>query len=74
MAVIMGSIAVILLVLCLCSLFGGGGGLMQFNKSNPSDFDLSPNNLISLCSSFISSFVFMIIILAVLFFAAKKYM
>lgn len=73
MAIIMGSVAVILLIVCLCSFSGGGGGLFKFNESGR-DLDFSPIKLISLCSSIISVFFSIILSLGIGFFAFKKFM
>lgn len=72
MAIIIGSIAVILCLVCFCSI-SGGGGLFKFNESG-SDLDLSPNKLISLCSSIILVFCCIIFSLGVIFFVIKKKM
>ena len=73
MALIMGSIAVILCLVCFCCISGGGGGLLKFNE-NDYDLDFSPNKLISLCSSIISMFFFIIVSLGIIFFASKNFM
>ena len=73
MAIVMGTVAVVLCLVCFCLISGGGGGLLKFNESG-SDLDLSPNKLISLFFTCMSCFVIQIIFLAGLFFAAKKSM
>ena len=73
MAVIMGSVAVILLIVCLSLVSGGGGGLFKFNESD-NDLDLTPNKLISLCCSLISGFTCLIMVLGGVFISFKKYM